>query len=118
MSTPPIGYVSAGRHAAPRAVETPVVPHTQCQVRELKVWSYAIGITQFVYRGHETTLGATLTPPVTVAQAMEIGFFDPAAEILKFGDFILVACSDGAVSLYVSGIINGHVSVRPMARTP
>ena len=84
-------------------------------IRNLAVLNYAQGYTSWHYRGHETTRGASLTPPCTIAEACAPGFFDPAKDMIARGDTIVASCADGGVWLYVDSVAGG-VKVRVMAR--
>jgi hypothetical protein len=85
-------------------------------IRNLSVLNYAQGFTSWHYRGHATTLGATLTGPTTMAEVQTAGFFAPAKDMLAVGDLIIVSTSDGMVQLCVA-TAETSVTVRRLCAT-
>ena len=82
-------------------------------IRNLSVLNYAQGFTSWHYRGHATTLGATL---VGVDEVQARGFFDQAKDMLVPGDLIIVSAGDGMVQLWVEGV-EGGVRVQKLCGT-
>lgn len=76
-------------------------------IRNLSVLAYAQGFTLWHYRANVPTLGATLTPPATLAEIGEPGFFDPAADMLAQGDMLLVSTAEAGRILFVTGTEGG-----------
>jgi hypothetical protein len=73
-------------------------------IRNLSVLNYAQGFTSWHYRGNETTAGATITPPIDMADVEREGFFDAACKMLTRGDMMMVSASDGGCMLYVRSV--------------
>jgi hypothetical protein len=87
-----------------------------CSIRELSVLAYAQGFTLWHYRANIATLAAAPTPPVTLATASELGFFDDARDMLAPGDMIVVSARDGCGALWVAGT-GGSVTTAALGQT-
>lgn len=88
--------------------------------RELSVLAYANGFTLWHYRTEDPAT-ALLDPPG--APATGGGYFDPAAELLRPGDRIMVNLASGShlamLDLLVTGArVDGGVTVALAAPTP
>jgi hypothetical protein len=76
-------------------------------VRNLSVLAYAQGFTLWHYLANLPMLGSTLVPPATAAEVSELGFFNPASDMLAQGDMVLVSTREAGLLLFVTGTEGG-----------
>lgn len=75
--------------------------------RNLSVLSYANGFTLWHYRAN-----GPAEPAQRIDIALQPGFFGPAADMISFGDVIIVSCTDGVLLLDVRGVVRDARSVQ------
>ena len=73
-------------------------------VRNLHVFNYAIGTTEWVYRAPHSPVYELMTP----------GFFDGACDMMSHGDILVLSGQDTGAIRYVA-IADGHVELRMLA---